>query len=112
MTPEKNKLGLAMVTALVVGNRVGSGNLPPSRLARSLRRDQHRGMARLGRGSDAPRARLSATTISILGFAYSLWAIAGAGEQTVYLGFLLLMAGVPVYAWIKYGRTKSRHHEA
>ncbi|MGH9333810.1 MAG: amino acid permease, partial [Vicinamibacteria bacterium] len=40
--------------------------------------------------------------ISILAFAYSLWAIAGAGQEIVYWGFLLLMAGVPVYVWIRW----------
>jgi APA family basic amino acid/polyamine antiporter len=34
-------------------------------------------------------------------FAYSLWAIGGAGMETVYWGFLLLMAGVPVYVHLK-----------
>jgi len=35
-----------------------------------------------------------------LSFGFSLWAIAGAGQETVYWGFLLLMAGVPFYVWI------------
>lgn len=35
--------------------------------------------------------------LALIGFAYSLWAIAGAGMATVYWGFLLLMLGVPVY---------------
>ncbi len=39
--------------------------------------------------------------ISILAFAYSLWAIAGAGQEIVYWGFIFLMAGVPVYVWIR-----------
>ncbi len=33
-------------------------------------------------------------------FTYSLWAIGGAGAETVYWGFLLLMAGLPVYVWV------------
>jgi APA family basic amino acid/polyamine antiporter len=40
--------------------------------------------------------------ISILAFVYSLWAIAGAGQEIVYWGFLFLMAGVPVYVWIRW----------
>jgi basic amino acid/polyamine antiporter, APA family len=36
-----------------------------------------------------------------LGFLYSAWAIYGAGAETVYLGTLLLLAGVPVHVWIK-----------
>jgi amino acid transporter len=33
-------------------------------------------------------------------FVYSLWAIGGAGSETVYWGFLLLLAGLPVYVSI------------
>jgi APA family basic amino acid/polyamine antiporter len=44
--------------------------------------------------------------IAVLAFVYSFWAMAGSGQEVVYLGFLLLMAGVPVYAWLRsaYGR--------
>lgn len=36
-----------------------------------------------------------------LAFLFSLWAIFGAGEKVVFSGFLLLMAGVPIYVWLK-----------
>jgi basic amino acid/polyamine antiporter, APA family len=39
--------------------------------------------------------------LSIAAFAYSLWAIGGAGQEIVYWGFIFLMAGVPVYVWIR-----------
>ena len=39
--------------------------------------------------------------LSVAAFAYSLWAIAGAGQEIVYWGFIFLMAGVPVYVWIR-----------
>jgi len=39
--------------------------------------------------------------IAILAFVYSLWAIAGSGRDSVYWGFLLLMAGLPVYVWVR-----------
>ena len=42
------------------------------------------------------------TLIPGLAFVYSLWTIAGSGRDTVYWGFLLLMAGVPVYVWNKW----------
>jgi len=45
--------------------------------------------------------------LSILAFAYSLWAIAGAGQEIVYWGFLLLMTGVPVYVWLQRNRSAS-----
>ncbi|MFB3854224.1 MAG: amino acid permease [Vicinamibacterales bacterium] len=48
----------------------------------------------------APRRLLAAA----LAFAYALWAIAGSGMETVYWGFLLLMAGIPVYVVIRSSR--------
>ena len=41
-----------------------------------------------------------AAVVSSLAFAFSLFAIAGAGMDVVYYGFLLLMAGLPIYALI------------
>jgi APA family basic amino acid/polyamine antiporter len=40
--------------------------------------------------------------VGMLAFAYSIWAIAGSGQSTVYWGFLLLMAGIPFYVWVVY----------
>lgn len=37
-------------------------------------------------------------------FGFSLWAVAGSGQESVYWGFLLLMAGVPFFAWAKIKR--------
>jgi APA family basic amino acid/polyamine antiporter len=45
---------------------------------------------------------LSAMVLFILSFSYSLWAIAGTGKEAIYLGFLLLMAGIPFYVLIIY----------
>jgi APA family basic amino acid/polyamine antiporter len=39
--------------------------------------------------------------IAGLAFAYTLWAIAGAGADIVLKGFLLLLAGIPVYVWMR-----------
>jgi APA family basic amino acid/polyamine antiporter len=39
-----------------------------------------------------------ATLVSALAFIYAIFAIGGAGHETVFWGFLLLMAGLPVYA--------------
>ena len=39
--------------------------------------------------------------IAALAFIYSFWAIGGAGAETVYYGFLLLIAGLPVYVFMK-----------
>jgi APA family basic amino acid/polyamine antiporter len=38
-----------------------------------------------------------AATVAALAFLYSLWAIGGAGADTVYWGFILLLCGLPVY---------------
>jgi APA family basic amino acid/polyamine antiporter len=40
---------------------------------------------------------VQAIILSSLAFLFSLWAIAGSGQETVYWGFILLMAGVPFY---------------
>ena len=34
-------------------------------------------------------------------FAFSMWAIVGSGEEIVFWGFLVLMAGIPLYVWVK-----------
>ena len=41
-----------------------------------------------------------ATVVSGLAFIYALFAIGGAGPDVVFSGFLLLLAGLPVYAWV------------
>ncbi|MDX1627421.1 MAG: amino acid permease [Fulvivirga sp.] len=43
-------------------------------------------------------------TIATLAFLFSFWAIIGSGENAVYWGFLLLLAGIPFYIWINYNR--------
>ena len=38
---------------------------------------------------------------SVLAFVYAMFAIAGAGAETVFYGFLLLLRGLPVYVWLR-----------
>ncbi|MEO6222171.1 MAG: amino acid permease [Vicinamibacterales bacterium] len=61
--------------------------------------------APVGAGGTA-RARLPAMVkaFASLAFAYGLWAIGGAGQETVYWGFLLLMSGLPVFVWVTRNR--------
>lgn len=33
-------------------------------------------------------------------FLFSLWAIAGTGQESVFWGFIMLLAGVPLYIWM------------
>lgn len=47
---------------------------------------------------------VSSIIIGFLGFAFAFWAIAGAGQEIVYKGFLLLLIGVPFYIWIRYSK--------
>ena len=37
-----------------------------------------------------------------LAFSYSLWAIFGAGEKSVFWGFILLLLGIPFYVFVKW----------
>ncbi|HNR72589.1 MAG: amino acid permease-associated protein [Bacteroidetes bacterium OLB12] len=39
--------------------------------------------------------------VAALAFVYSMWAVIGSGEEIVFWGFVLLMAGLPFYAFIK-----------
>lgn len=40
-------------------------------------------------------------TLALIGFVFSCGAIVGAGASVVFAGFLLLLAGLPVYVWAK-----------
>jgi APA family basic amino acid/polyamine antiporter len=51
-----------------------------------------------------PKPTLSASTVGVLAFVYAMFAIYGAGQETVFYGFLLLLAGLPVYVWQVHGR--------
>ncbi len=55
---------------------------------------------------DGKRAAGSAT-VAGLAFAYSLWAIYGSGTDVIAKGFLLLMAGVPVYVWLAWRKPRA-----
>lgn len=50
-----------------------------------------------------------AVAIASLGFAYSVWALYGAGAETIMWGMLLLMLGLPIYVWM--AAEKHRHGE-
>ncbi len=52
-------------------------------------------------GVAMPPTRARDRVIMTIAFVYSVWAIYGAGAQTVLLGFLLMLAGIPVYVWQK-----------
>jgi len=47
---------------------------------------------------------IAASCISLPAFLYSLWAITGLNYEIIIWGAILLAAGVPIYAYIKFGR--------
>ncbi len=49
--------------------------------------------------------------IAIVAFVFALWAIAGSGFEIVYWGFILLMAGLPIYVWMLIRKMKSQNEE-
>jgi APA family basic amino acid/polyamine antiporter len=54
-----------------------------------------------------PRLAAGAAIASALAFAYSMFAIYGAGQDTVFYGFLLMLAGLPLYVWMQYNRSST-----
>jgi APA family basic amino acid/polyamine antiporter len=60
-------------------------------------------------GADRRRRAVpaGAAVIAALAFVYAMSAIGGAGQETVYWGFLLLLAGLPVYTFVVRRRTGS-----
>jgi APA family basic amino acid/polyamine antiporter len=54
------------------------------------------------RAAFSARRLATDATVAGLAFAYSLWTIAGSGYQVVFRGFMLLMAGVPIYVFMKW----------
>lgn len=44
--------------------------------------------------------------IGVGAFLFSLWAIAGTGQESVFWGFLLLLAGIPFYIWVIINKNK------
>jgi APA family basic amino acid/polyamine antiporter len=56
-----------------------------------------------GEGVTATAGR-GVVILALLAFLYAFWAIGGAGQEAVYWGFLLLLAGIPVYLWTVRGR--------
>ena len=48
------------------------------------------------------RRLVADAAIAILAFGYSFWMIYGAGQEYIAQGFLLLLAGIPVYVYLKW----------
>jgi amino acid transporter len=54
-----------------------------------------------------PRPAGLAAIVSGLAFLYAMVAIGGAGAETVFYGFLLLLAGLPIYVWVRLGTRRA-----
>lgn len=57
---------------------------------------------------DGRRLASGAAVIAAAAFVYALYVIGGAGADTVYWGFILLLAGLPVYVWVTRQQTASQ----
>jgi len=58
------------------------------------------------------RLFLRDTVIASLAFAYSVWAITGSGKDIIAKGFVLLLAGIPVYVGMKGWQRRQATREA
>lgn len=47
------------------------------------------------------KAARSNMAIAIISFVFSFWAIIGCGQESVYWGFIAILAGIPFYVWLK-----------
>jgi APA family basic amino acid/polyamine antiporter len=57
-----------------------------------------------------PKHLIRDVVIATLAFAYSVWAIAGAGEDIVTKGFVLLLCGIPVYVGMRWWEHRKAEH--
>jgi APA family basic amino acid/polyamine antiporter len=56
----------------------------------------------------AIKRALALVIVALLGFAYAFWAMVGSGNKTIAWGFMLLMAGLPVYVGIRWWRRRTK----
>lgn len=54
-------------------------------------------------------ALITKVILAAVAFVYSMWAVMGSGQESVYWGFIGLMAGIPFYVWMK--RKSTQDHE-
>jgi basic amino acid/polyamine antiporter, APA family len=51
-----------------------------------------------------PRPSGTAALVSVLAFVFAMFAIGGAGAETAFYGLLALLAGLPLYVWLRHSR--------
>jgi APA family basic amino acid/polyamine antiporter len=59
-----------------------------------------------------PRHFLRDIAVAALAFAYSVWAIAGSGQDIIAKGFVLLLAGVPIYVGMRWWQQREAGPDA
>jgi APA family basic amino acid/polyamine antiporter len=55
----------------------------------------------IGRRFPDDHASKTTKTLSVIAFVYSAWMIYGAGAEVALLGLILMVAGIPVYVWLR-----------
>jgi len=55
-------------------------------------------------GKAGPKGSGPKLFLAAVAFAYSMWAIAGSGEEAVFWGFIAILCGLPFYVWMKRGQ--------
>jgi len=55
-----------------------------------------------------PRTMTRDSLVAAAAFAYSFWAITGAGSDVVFKGTMLLLGGIPVYVWLKWQASREK----
>jgi APA family basic amino acid/polyamine antiporter len=53
---------------------------------------------------------LLATLTTLVPYAYSVWAIAGSGQEIIAKGFVLLLAGIPIYVGMRWWQQRDAGH--
>ena len=51
-----------------------------------------------------PGGWVSSIILASLSFLFCIWAVAGSGQEIVYWGFLLILAGLPFYVIIRWNK--------
>ena len=54
------------------------------------------------------RRLLGELLLGLVAFAYATWTIIGSGYEAISWGYVLLLAGIPVYVWMRY-RSRAEH---
>ena len=60
----------------------------------------------------SPRHFVRDIVIAALAFAYSIWAIAGSGQEIIAKGFVLLLAGIPIYVAMRWWQQRDGGRKA